>query len=213
MPVSIFVGTLTTYFRDALRAAGGGSEPVPSLGQVRERILSWRDWISEGLVRDGHLARALDWPEDAAAAPLLGRPGSDCLRALKLLLVYEDGGQCSVAPPARLPARPELDARWVAASEAKFAQSPWDHVLVPELWLPTRFDFTFVCPYPDGHEVQAGSVVVLHEQLAELAVRVFRCSTDELGGGASAQLPADADLRTMARFAARERSLPMLLHH
>jgi hypothetical protein len=163
--LEIHVGPLTAFFGPAVRAeAARAGAPAPDLAEVRARIVAWRTWIADGLRRAGHLERPLDWDEAAEApAERLLLP-ADALRALKLLLAI---GSLDRAP-ALLPERPELDPRWIAEAEAGFAEHPYPQLMVPEFWLPGDFDFTFACPWPDGHEVQTGSVGALAGQLARV---------------------------------------------
>ncbi len=141
----------------------------------------------------------------------------DALRALKLWLVHDGQGTA----PALLPRRPELDPRWLALAEAGFAKTAWDQLLVPELWLPGDAPFTFPCPYPDGHEVQAGWVDALRAQLRELHERKLAATPVDVRLFA-ATAPGDTrDLGVLARHAAAvlagvadraaARNLPMLL--
>ncbi len=140
---------------------------------MRGRIEQWRAWVSDGLQRQGHLSRPLDWPEvegPSASLPPVVVP-VESLQALKLLLVHDDG---QGPAPAELPARPDLDPQWVAAAESGFDDVGYAQVLVPEFWLPASFSFTFPCPYPDGHEIQAGSLDDLRSQLHEVTEKVFQ---------------------------------------
>ena len=224
MALRIYVGTLTAYFAGALRAGAASApdaEAAVDQAMVRERILAWRTFVSEGLVRNGYLRRELDWDEEdeeTKEAGLSVELPSDALRALKLILVHADS---SVPASRMLPEQPELDPVWVAASESDFAESSFDQILAPEFWLPGDFDFTFACPYPDGHEVQAGSVGALAGQLAAVAERVFGGGVWDYvkwardSSGSSEVVPmarrAAALLWETARLAS-DRGKPMLLH-
>jgi hypothetical protein len=169
--IEIHVGPLTTFFGPAVRAeAARAGAPEPSDDAVRERIEGWRGWISEGLVERGLLTAPLAWDERDPRSPERVELAADALRALKLLLAYDDRRHA----PAQLPDRPESDAEWVARAETGFAEHPYAQVMVPEFWLPEAdLDFTFACPWPDGHEVQTGWAGALARQLAHLRENVL----------------------------------------
>ncbi len=167
MHVEIFVGPLTEHFAPALAFSAGAE--APTRHQVRVQVEAWRSWVSEGLVGAGHLSRPLDWDEGPDREPQRFRVPVNALRALKLLLVQPRPESAA----GTMPARPELDPAWVAQAEAGFAENPYPQILVPEFWLPGDFDFTFACPLPDGHEVQAGSAGSLGGQLAHVRENVL----------------------------------------
>lgn len=213
--LTLFVGTLTDYFR-----AGFPAEERPPREPLEARVTSWRDYISGGLVGNGHLASPLAWdesPQEAFTHVLT----VEALQALRLLLVHGDG--CD-APPTELPQDYSRHPRWTEAAADNFEScGAFDQVLVPELWLPNaEFDFTFECPYPDGHEAHAGSVSALKRQLHEVG-RSKLPGTPEQRNAWRADVPQGTrDLLELARFAyaafetatdeSERRGLPVLLH-
>ncbi|MBK8976938.1 MAG: hypothetical protein IPM29_13545 [Planctomycetes bacterium] len=195
MFVGLHAGPLTAHFAPAVaRDHASRGEPAPTAAQVRDRILAWREHLSDGLCRAGHLTRPLQWTEDGPGDVI--QVDVDDLRSLKLLLAYADG---KGAAPPELPAHPELDRHWIALASAHFEDSPYPHLLAAELWLPGGFSFTFRCPLPDGHEVEAGSVGSLSSECLALSEQLF--------GGTPidwmlwAREPAGAALRLRARRA------------
>ncbi|MGA0060354.1 MAG: hypothetical protein ACO4CT_00325 [Planctomycetota bacterium] len=215
MHVELFVGPLTAHFAPALLAsspAGEGPSPV----EVRAQVEAWQAWLSDGLVGAGHLSRPLTWSEADSVEPQRFRVSARALRALKLLLVQPRPESAT----GRMPARPELDPSWVSQAEAGFAEHPYPQVLVPEFWLPGDFDFTFVCPLPDGHEVQAGSTGSLGGQLAHVRENVLGGTPFDVLLWSGDDEPND-DVRRLARHAngvleqavahALEGGMPMLV--
>lgn len=215
--VAFHIGPLAEHFAEPLRvAARAASEEEPGLDVVRETVVAWRAWISEGLERNGLLARPLHWDEDASP----DEPAElevDALRALKLFLAHGGSASC----PPRLPEQPELDPAWIAMAQADFADSPYDQILVPEFWLPAAFDFTFACPLPDGHELQTGSIDALLTQCATLRERLFAATPLDAAMWAKAEVESRGT-RALARHAlgvleqtagrAARAHLPMLMH-
>jgi len=197
--VELFVGPLTAHFAPALAAAAPVGER-PSTADVSAQIEAWRTWLSDGLVSAGHLSKPLRWDERVENEPQRFRVAVDALRALKLLLVQKRPESAS----GLLPPRPELDPAWVEQAEAGFAGNPYPQILVPEFWLPGggggEFDFTFLCPLPDGHEVQAGSTGSLGGQLAHVRENVLGGTPFDVLLWAGDDEP-NADVRRLARHA------------
>lgn len=217
MTLSIYVGTLTGYFGPAIRASGE-FDPPPSDDAVRERVLEWRTWVGEGLQSRGHILESLDWDESATGDGSETPLEVDDLRALKLVLAYT--GQSNVLPPVELPAEPDHDPRWVELAANGFADHEYPHLLVPEFWLPGEFDFTFPCPYPDGHETETGSLGRLTAEIADACPRVFDATTADCAAWLITAQGTDLDDRARRAFAtlcaaahdAHGRGVPMLLH-
>ena len=196
--LEVRVGPLIGFFGPAVVAAAvAAGEPPPSEHELRARIEDWRRWVGDGLVGNGHLASAPDWDEDDPRAPQRSLLPLDALRALKLRIAY---GERRPLPPL-LPARPELDPRWVELAEAEFADTPYDQVVVPEFWLPGDFAFTFPCPWPDGHVVRTGSVTALRRQLAALRETLLG-GTPFDGALWATSAPGGDELVPLARLAA-----------
>ena len=94
---------------------------------------------------------------------------------------------------------------------------------MPEFWLPGDHDFTFLCPYPDGHEVQTGWTGRLLTESRMVADRLLIGGAAAAGSLLQAAPPQREDgLRALASFAiaalvtAAERAvshrLPLLIH-
>lgn len=195
--IAIRVGPLAGHFGDGVRAAAlAAGESPPDDDALRASVVAWRDWISEGLELEGLLLRPLAWDETTPPDPD-HELALTALQALKLFLAHGGSASC----PPELPAAPERDLAWVALAESDFADTPYDQILVPELWLPAAFDFTFACPLPDGHEVQAGSVDALLAQCAALRERLFAATPIDAAMWAETA-PAGRGVRALARHAA-----------
>lgn len=217
MRLSLYVGSLTSHFLTPLRvAARGAGQDEPDEASVREQIDAWRTWISAGLEANGLLPRPLAWDETAATDDTHDL-AAHALQALKLFLAHGGSPSC----PPELPAQPAADPAWVAMAEADFQDSPYDQILVPELWLPAAFDFTFACPLPDGHELQTGSLDALLVQCTNLRERSFAgtpvdavvWAENEVEGRGTRALARHALGRLeRAASSASRRDVPMLLH-
>ncbi len=214
MTRSLYAGTITDYFSAALRQQTGSA---PERDEVRARVDAWRKYLSDGLMGTGHLVMPLLWSEDEQEL-FKHQLGPDSLQALRLFLVHGIG---SVDAPDELPTFPEEHPKWKEAVADDFQGTGFDQILVPELWLPGDFDFTFDCPYPDGHEVQAGSLGALRTQLNEVG-RMRLPTTESQREEFDKAVPTGRNLETLARFAyvalerscneALDRGLPLLVH-
>lgn len=220
MQVALHVGPLTDYFLAAIRrdAPDPDTPPAPAREEVLDRVLGWRNFVSEGLVHNGHVSRPIEWSEEPAPTWTFGLP-ADSLRALKLLLVHG----ADQSPPEQLPTAPEQHPLWVASAEAGFSDHPRPNILVPEFWLPGDYDFTFPCPYPDGHEIQTGWTVPLLAECRAVAEDLLIGGADAARSFADSTPPTTDDgLRALAAFGiaallvAAERAvaheLPLMIH-
>ena len=215
--IALHLGPLSAYFAEGVRATARAEGAVePDDDALRASVIAWRTWISEGLEQRGLLVRPFDWDE-AAAVDASHELELRAMQALKLFLAHGGSASC----PPELPSHPERDPAWIAMVEADFADSPYDQLLVPELWLPAPFDFTFACPLPDGHELQAGSLDALLAQCAALRERLFAGTPIDAAFWAEEDV-TDRGVRAMTRHAlgrleraasaAARAHAPMLMH-
>ena len=215
--LTLFVGTLTDYFRAATPI-----DDRPPRDAFQSRVEQWRAYISDGLRQAGHLNQDLAWSEEPQEAftHVLTVPA---LQALRIALVHARTG-CSEPAPAKLPEDFDSHPAWREAVDSDFEElGGYDQILVPEIWLPgSTFEFTFECPYPDGHEAQAGAVPALQRQLADVERTRFPSTPGERLSWRE-EIPQETrDMLTLSRFAfaafdaaveeARTRALPLLLH-
>jgi hypothetical protein len=217
MRVELFIGPLAEFYREPLTvAARQEGQAAPTTAAIVEKISEWIDWISEGLTRQGLLVRSLQWFE-GEAEPCRHELPLDAVLALKLFLAHGGSASC----PPHLPKEPSLDPAWVAMAESDFADSPYDQLLVPEIWLPAAFDFTFPCPLPDGHELSAGSATALATQCGLLRERLFAATPLDAALWARIE-PKGREVRALAQHAigvletaaadSARTGWPMLLH-
>ena len=213
--LTIFVGTLTDYFR-----AGFPKDDRPDRAQLQPRVEEWRKYITDGLVGAGHVESAPNWSEEPQEA-FTHVLTVEALQALRLLLVHTHG--CA-EPPTELPAKFDEHPKWKEAFDGGFEEAgAFDQILVPEMWWPdAEFDFTFECPYPDGHEVQSGSIGALRRQLLEVGRSKLPGTTAQRDEWRTDVPQGTRDMATLTRYAfaaldasvteAVQRGLPMLLH-
>jgi hypothetical protein len=155
-----------TVIHGAARSSGHSQEDV-----VRAAVLAWRDELGRGL--DDRLETPLDWDESPDAPSFTGRPGWDAYGAVLLLAAYDEHPE--LAPPATATADWPDD---LAYQTAAGADSRYDQLLLPDLWLPCAFGFTFRTQDAAGHPVDVGSSAALTAQLCALRERTGLAGAD-----------------------------------
>ena len=169
MGLDVYVGSLTRYYAEGPTdgveriarhqnvpfTAGQGGEEV-----IRAAVLAWRDGLGRWL--GDRLAEPLDWDESSLAPCFTDKPGWDGYGGTLLLAAHDEHPE--------LPTPAALSADWpddpaYQASSAQGADSCYQQLLTPELWLPCRFGFTVRTQDITGQEVEVGSSVALLSQL------------------------------------------------
>jgi hypothetical protein len=169
MGLDVYVGSLTRYYAEGPTdgveriarhqnvpfTAGQGGEEV-----IRAAVLAWRDGLGRWL--GDRLAEPLDWDESSLAPCFTDKPGWDGYGGTLLLAAHDEHPE--------LPTPAALSADWpddpaYQASSAQGADSRYQQLLTPELWLPCRFGFTVRTRDITGQEVEVGSSVALLGQL------------------------------------------------
>jgi hypothetical protein len=178
-------------------------------------IRAWQQDLLESLA--GRPKRPMAWNEDAAVEPFRADLGPAGWTALRLFAFYAERPDLEM--PDTVPALPELDREWRAASDQRFAQSRLGHLLAARLWVPGDFPFTARVPLPDGETGEIGSLDVLRVQLRFLNARTFQAEAAESAGWLDLPAPAGGELLAAARrgfaglsaaaTAAAARSLPL----
>ena len=166
----LFIGPLCRYF------AASAAEAAQRVAAIEV----WRDQLTAAL--GSRAAIALDWPEEPSDEPGHVELGPLGLDPLRLLAVYADRTELEL--PDTTPQPLTLDDAFARAAAANFAQSRYGHLLAASIWLPREFDFTFVCPRPDGDDATFGSLQALDDQLGFLNARTFALSLDDRDGAA-----------------------------
>jgi hypothetical protein len=173
--LDVYVGSLTRYYAEGPTdgveriarhqnvpfTAGQGGEEV-----IRAAVLAWRDGLGRWL--GDRLAEPLDWDESSLAPCFTDKPGWDGYGGTLLLAAHDEHPE--------LPTPAALSADWpddpaYQASSAPGADSRYQQLLTPELWLPCRFGFTVRTQDITGQEVEVGSSVALLRQLDLLRPR------------------------------------------
>jgi hypothetical protein len=190
MGLDVYVGSLTGWFaaapssavehlawqqripyaviHGAERSSGHSQEDV-----IRAAVLAWRDELGRGL--GDRLEGPLDWDESADGPSFTGRPGWDGYGAVLLLAAYDEHPE--LAAPATATADWPDDVAYQTAAAAG-GGSRYDQLLLPDLWLPCAFGFTFRAQDAAGQPVDVGSSATLAAQL-----RTLRARTGLAGGG------------------------------
>ena len=195
MGLDIYVGPLTRYYlgdwetvvqrygrehgipTKVVRPEGQEeqTEPKLSASEVLEVVTQWRSGLNEAL--GSNLQEPLTWLESAVGEYFTDKPGWEGYANLALLAAHDEHRD--------LP-RPEIaatefanDQAWQASTREGF-RSKYVTILLPELWLPGAFTFTFQAPDVAGKEVWIGSTVTLLEQLRALNDSAVRGSREQL---------------------------------
>ncbi|HZD00120.1 MAG TPA: hypothetical protein VFA46_07970 [Actinomycetes bacterium] len=219
MGLDVYVGSLTRYYLESpvavveqmarqqrvpyavVRDHGdpmGASwlEPV-----TRAAVLAWRDGLGRQL--GDRLDGPLDWDESPSGPWFTDKPGWDGYGGAVLLAAHAEH-------PA-LPLPEHVSPDWpddpaYLASMTPGPGSRFDQVLIPELWLPCPFAFTFRTLDVTGQEVEVGSSPTLLGQLAALRA-------EDAGDHGPLAPVARAGLAVLLRMAERSvrHRLPMKL--
>ena len=167
---------------------------------IRASVVRWRDRLSSWL--GDRLAAPLDWDESGPAPCFTDKPGWDGYGGALLLAAHDEHPE--LPAPARVSADWPDDPAYQAAS-APGAGSRYHQLLMPELWLPCRFDFTVRTQDLTGEEVELGSSEALLGQLELLSTR-YRLDSQPPGlaaDGHSRSAAAGNGLAVLRRLAER----------
>jgi hypothetical protein len=129
-------------------------------------VLAWRDELRRGL--GDRLEHPLEWDESPEAPSFAGRPGWDSYGAVLVLAAHDEHPELEA--PATVSADWPDDVAYQTAVAAGTG-SRYDQLLLPDLWLPCRFGFTFRTRDAAGQAVEVGSSATLLAQLRTLRAR------------------------------------------
>lgn len=195
MAVDLYVGTLTRYYLGDWENVGqrwarenGIPYKVVRPGDlaeeqqlitdpevVRSAIYDWREVMTEGLGE--FLNEPLEWDESIEAPYFTDRPHWDGYAGLLLLAAHEENPEFD--PPQNISAKWAEEPALRKSKSAEFAGTEYLHLLSSEMWLPTRFPFTFLFKDLTGHELYIGSAPRLLEELHVLNERTFKGTEDD----------------------------------
>jgi hypothetical protein len=165
-----------------------------NLDVLRPEIVEWRTQLSEAL--GSNISEPLDWDElsdDYATA----RPDWDGWGSLVLWAAYEDHRDL------KLPLRfTELSGDPAyRRSAARDAETHYPHLVRDvDIWLPSRFDFTFKATAPVGDNVTYGSTFTLLLNLQTLNERTWNADRATIESWGETAPPRDAPLEEAARY-------------
>jgi len=195
MGLDLYVGPLTRYYLGdwetvvqrfgkesgmpvtIVRPASNQENKEPKLGpgEILDLVTKWRSALSEGLGEN--LQQPLDWPESANGEYFTDKPAWDGYGNLALLAAYDE--HPGLLPPVVACSDFSSDPAWQASTHDDF-RSRYTTILLPELWLPCRFAFTFRAADVTGSEVWIGSSITLLEQLTSLNANAVKASLEQL---------------------------------
>src|SRR5919201_1845864 len=169
-------------------------------------VLHWRDGLGRWL--GDRLPEPLDWDESREAPCFTDKPGWDGYGGTLLLAAHDEHPELArpTAVSADWPDDPAYQASLAAGAESRY-----DQLFGPELWLPSRFHFTVRTQDVTGNPIEVGSSVALVDQLETLRAR---CDlTAEPAGDDPLAVAAGIGLRLLLRLAQRsaQHRVPMKL--
>jgi hypothetical protein len=215
MSLDLYAGPLTRYFCGqwenimARTAREQGlsyqvirpdSEPAPEPEDpafIESHIATWAELLSQSLGEN--ISSPIAWADNISQPYETDRPHWPGYCGLLLTAAHADHPEHPL--PATTPERWDDHPAFVASTAPK-SGSKFTQILLPELWLPSSFDFAFRAPDPAGDDpVWIGSVPTLLVQLDRLNSSVFHASADDLDRWQHDGPPADNNLPGCARFA------------
>ena len=177
-------------------ARPGDEEEPPPVDEIREAVEAWRSQLNEELAEQ--LPEPLDWDESEAAPYFTDKPDWEGYGSVLLLAVYDERGD--LRRPTRVVGDWTRDRAWKEGSKSGFEASRYQHLLLPEMWLPGGNDLQIVAEDPAGDEVEIGSTFALLEELQELNARTFRGDPRSLEEWRQAGPSRGESFDEMARF-------------
>ncbi len=137
---------------------------------VRAAVNDWREVMTEGL--GTNISEPLDWDESSEAPHFTDRPHWNGYAALMLLAAHEEHPE--IDPPVTVPDEWREDDAYVQSTVRDFSTTEYIQILAAELWLPTRFEFTFKFIDLTGRHICIGSAPEMLGQLKILNERTYK---------------------------------------
>ncbi len=219
MSIDVYVGSLTHYYLESpvtviermarqqrvpytvVHHADGPPGNLALEPVTRAAVCAWRDGLRQQL--GDRLDGPLEWDESPQGPCFTDKPGWGGYGATVLLAAH--------AEHPRLPLPDDISADWpddpaYLAVISGRAGSRFDQILIPELWLPWSFAFTFRTQDATGQETEVGSSPILLDQLNALRA-------EHSDGGGALDPVAHAGLTVLLRMAERSvcHHIPMKL--
>jgi hypothetical protein len=151
MSLDVYVGSLTRYYLDS------------PLTISRAAVLAWRDGLHAQL--GSRLDEPLDWDESPDGPSFTDKARWEGYGGALLLAAHVEHPRLPV-PDDISPDWPD-DPAYLAVISAGTGPR-FDQVLLPEMWLPCRFAFTFRTRDATGQGTEVGSSPALLTQLEVL---------------------------------------------
>jgi hypothetical protein len=185
MAFDVYVGTMTRFyrgewenvaqrfareqgFRHTTIHAAGEPQPPPPADEIHSAVSAWCSALSEGLKEHG--VAAVEWDESDERPFFTDRPGWDGYTALLCWAAHAEHPDDPV--PSEVP-RLVADDPAYQRSTAEGFKSKYAQILLPEIWLPVDFTFTFEGPSLVAEKSHIGSTFGLKRQLDELHLRTL----------------------------------------
>lgn len=211
MALDVYVGSLARYYAGhwdnvserAARERGAQAPPGrpgtsdQEAEHTRLAMTSWRTALAQAL--GDRIAGPLEWDESPEAPYFTGRPGWDGFGSLVLWAAYAE--HPALRLPDALPEEWDNDLALVRSNADGF-RSRYSHLVRNvELWLPSRFEFTFEGEDVRGRRVVMGSSTMLRRQLADLNGTTWKATAAAVARWEDSPPASDASLELRARYA------------
>ncbi len=148
----------------------GDDEGRLEAGDIRASVETWREVMTEGL--GSNIAEPLLWNESPDAPYFTDRPHWDGYAGLMLLAAHEEHPE--IDPPVSVSPEWHDDPAFAKSAANDYSTTEYIQILSGELWVPTKFEFTFKFLDLTGRQIHVGSAVALLEQLQTLNDRTYK---------------------------------------
>ena len=238
MGLDVYVGSLTRYYAqdwetivqqwghehglpvEVRRSQPSPPDRITDPAVIRPAMIKWRSNLNQAL--SSQLGVELDWEEAPDAPYFTDKPGWDGYGGLVLLAAHEENPQ--LKPPTRVSLDSWKKDQALRVSSTKGFPTRYEHVIVPQWWLPCAFKPVFKGPSAAGAEVWFGSSIRLLDQLRALNERTYRGTAADLnvwrtqqpdGDEGPFEVEAKVGLSVFLSLAERSAAarLPMLLDY
>jgi hypothetical protein len=183
MAFDIYVGTMTRFYRReweniaqrtareqgieyTMIYANGNPLPPPPADEIRQAVASWCEALSQGLKLHGF--GPVTWNESNDNPYFTDRPAWDGYSALLVWAAHDEHPDLPL--PEKVPETWADDPAYQRSIDREF-KSHYTTILMPELWLPTQFPFSFESPTLVSEKGWIGSTFTLKQQLDDLRER------------------------------------------
>jgi hypothetical protein len=189
MGLDLYVGTMTRYLSGDWKTivqqwAESTGTPIQMVRsnqapdairdplQIRPVVIAWRGLLTKSL--GTKISAPLGWGEEDGRPYFTDKPDWDGYWSLLLLAAYIEKGK---ERPQYLPEHPEKDR---VLKDARKKSARYEQLLLPMIWLPDDFNFTFTGEHLTGQKVTYGSAPRLLVALADLNDHTLKGTPEDL---------------------------------